>query len=141
MFGNFLTGRYAARVGIQMMTLAGALITAVGMALSLFVFLIGYGSVASFFGFMVTVGLGNGLVLPNATTGIMSVRPHLAGTASGIGGAIMIAGGATMSALSGAMLNPESGARVLVTMMLCSSACSVMSISYVILRERTLDDP
>lgn len=140
MVGNFLTGRYAERFGIKAMTLAGALITAVGMALSLLIFLLGHGSVASFFGFMITVGLGNGLVLPNSATGIMSVRPHLAGTASGIGGAIMIAGGATMSALSGAMLNADSGARVLVTMMLCSSACSVLSIGYVILRERGLDE-
>ena len=140
MVGNFFSGRYSERVGIQMMTLAGAVITAAGMSLSLFVFLIGHGSVLSFFGFMITVGLGNGLVLPNATTGMLSVRPHLAGTASGIGGAIMIAGGAAMSALSGAMLNAETGAQTLIVMMLCSSVCSVLAIGYVILRERGLDE-
>ena len=31
---------------------------------------------------MIFVGLGNGLTIPNATAGMLSVRPHLAGTAS-----------------------------------------------------------
>ena len=41
---------------------------------------------------MTIVGIGNGMVLPNATSGMLSVRPHLAGTASGLGGAITIGG-------------------------------------------------
>jgi hypothetical protein len=53
---------------------------------------------------MTFVGLGNGMVLPNATSGMLSVRPHLAGTASGLGGAIMLGGGAALSALAGALL-------------------------------------
>jgi DHA1 family bicyclomycin/chloramphenicol resistance-like MFS transporter len=50
---------------------------------------------------MTFVGLGNGMVLPNATSGMLSVRPHLAGTASGLGGALMMGGGAALSALAG----------------------------------------
>jgi DHA1 family bicyclomycin/chloramphenicol resistance-like MFS transporter len=41
------------------------------------------------------------MVLPNATSGMLSVRPHLAGTASGLGGALMLGGGAALSALAG----------------------------------------
>jgi DHA1 family bicyclomycin/chloramphenicol resistance-like MFS transporter len=60
---------------------------------SLLLFLAGLKTALVFFGFMTFVGLGNGMVLPNATSGMLSVRPHLAGTASGLGGAIMIGGG------------------------------------------------
>jgi MFS transporter, DHA1 family, multidrug resistance protein len=60
-----------------------------------------------FFGSFFFVGIGNGLVLPNATAGMLSVRPHLAGTASGLGGAIMIGGGAALSALAGALLTRD----------------------------------
>ena len=46
----------------------------------------------TFFGLVTTVGLGNGMIIPNAIAGTLSVRPHLAGTASGLGGAIMVGG-------------------------------------------------
>ena len=36
-----------------------------------------------FFGLTIFMGLGNGICLPNANAGMMSVRPELAGTASG----------------------------------------------------------
>lgn len=140
MVGNGLSGRFSARVGIQRMTLIGTIVTAIGMTLSFVIFLIGLGSVVTFFGFMVTVGLGNGLVIPNATTGMLSVRPHLAGTASGVGGAIMIAGGATLSAISGSLLTTQNAAMVLVAIMMCSALCSVLAIAYVISRERGLEN-
>ncbi len=44
-----------------------------------------------FFGAIALMGLGNGMVLPNANAGMMSVRPELAGTASGLGGALAVA--------------------------------------------------
>ena len=40
-----------------------------------------------FFAFVTFVGLGNGIALPNANAGMLSVRPRLAGTASGLGAA------------------------------------------------------
>ncbi|MGR3756578.1 MAG: MFS transporter, partial [Tranquillimonas sp.] len=89
-----------------------------------------------FFGFMTFVGFGNGLVLPNATSGMLSVRPHLAGTASGLGGAIMIGGGAALSALAGALLTPGSGATPLLWIMTLTSALAVVSILYTIHRDR-----
>jgi transcriptional regulator with XRE-family HTH domain len=67
---------------------------------------------------MTFVGLGNGMVLPNATSGMLSVRPHLAGTASGLGGAIMVGGGAALSALAGIMLTGGNGAYPLIWIML-----------------------
>lgn len=142
-FGNMFTGMLAQRVGVNKLVLIGSLINAFGVFLSLLIFLVGHGSALSFFGLMTFVGLGNGLVIPNATAGMLSVRPHLAGSASGLGGAIMIGGGAGLSMLAGASLGPETGAFPLLYIMLATSTAAVLSILMVYRRERriALQDP
>ncbi len=137
-FGNFLSGRYSVRFGVNRMILWGCLANGLGMAVSLVLFLTGNGSVLVFFGFMTFVGLGNGMVIPNATAGMLSVRPHLAGTASGLGGAIMLGGGAALGALVGFLLTPETGAFPLLYMMLTTSLLSIVAINIVIRREKQL---
>jgi DHA1 family bicyclomycin/chloramphenicol resistance-like MFS transporter len=87
---------------------------------------------------MTFVGLGNGLCIPNATAGMLSVRPHLAGTASGLGGAIMIGGGAGLAVLVGALLTPETGAFPLLWLMLLTAFGGIAAIMMVIRRERIL---
>ncbi|RVT86999.1 Bcr/CflA family efflux MFS transporter [Rhodobacteraceae bacterium CCMM004] len=135
MFGNYISGRYSVALGINRMILAGTLLTAGGMACATLLTLAGLGGVWVFFGFMTFVGLGNGMVLPNATSGMLSVRPHLAGTASGLGGAIMIGGGAALSALAGTLLVMGTGALPLLLVMLATSLLSVVAIVYTIRRE------
>jgi len=77
-------------------------------------------------------------VVPNATAGMLSVRPHLAGTASGLGGAIMLGGGAALSALAGALLTPETGATTLLWMMFITSTLSIVAALTVVWRARQL---
>lgn len=137
--GNFITGRYAVRYGINMMVLIGSIIVTGGMLLLLLLFYAGLHDVNIFFGFMTFVGLGNGLLMPNANAGLLSVRPHLAGSASGLGGAIMIGGGAALSALAGALLHPGTGAFPLIWIQLTVSFLSLLSILYVIRREKLVD--
>lgn len=139
MIGNFLSGRYSTRTGINAMILWGSALSALGMSLSLLVFYLGAGSALTFFGFMTFVGLGNGMVLPNATSGMLSVRPKLAGTASGLGGAITIGGGAVLSALAGAALEPKSGAFPLLWIMFVTSLAAVVAILFVIRRQSQLE--
>ena len=142
--GNFLSGRYSARIGVDRMVYYGTLINAAGVGLSILVFLAGHGSALSFFGFMCFVGLGNGMTIPNATAGMLSVRPHLAGTASGLGGAIMIGGGAGLSALAGALLKPGTGAWPLLWIMFGTALAGIVAIRFVIWRAaqlRGLDRP
>ncbi len=136
--GNFLSGRYSARIGINPMMLYGGMIVSGGVFVSMIVFWAGHGTALSFFGFMTLVGLGNGLTIPNATSGMLSVRPHLAGTASGLGGAIMIGGGAGLSALAGALLQPGSGAWPLLWLMFLSGTASVIASLLVIARARRM---
>lgn len=137
--GNFISGRYSARFGVNRMVSWGCYINALGVALSMLLFLLGMGTPESFFGLMTFVGIGNGMSIPNATAGALSVRPHLAGTASGLAGAMMIGGGAALSALAGALLEPESGAYPLLWLMLVTAILAVVAIWAVIHRERQLN--
>lgn len=136
--GNWATGVLAARHGVNRMVLWGTLFSVIGMGLSLVVSYAGFSGPITFFGFMSLVGVGNGMVIANATAGMLSVRPHLAGTASGLGGAIMIGGGAGLSALAGALLKPGRGEFPLVWIMFITSVLAVFAILYVIRRERQL---
>lgn len=136
--GNFLSGRFSVRFGINRMVLWGTLVNAVGIALNVLLFHLGLGTPAVFFGLMTGVGLGNGMTIPNATAGALSVRPHLAGTASGLSGALMIGLGAALSALAGVILTPGSGALPLLWMMAVTAAGAVAAIALVIRRERRL---
>jgi len=130
--GNFLSGRYSTRLGINRMILTGTLVTLTGLVLSFTFIRLGATHPLSFFGFMLTVGLGNGMVLPNSNAGMLSVRPHLAGSASGLGGAIMLGGGASLAAITGAVLTPGSGPYPLLYLMIGTSTLAVVTIGYVI---------
>jgi DHA1 family bicyclomycin/chloramphenicol resistance-like MFS transporter len=136
--GNYISGRYSVRMGINRMIMIGSALSFAGMSLSLIIFYSGLGSVTVFFGFMTFVGFGNGMMLPNANAGMLSVRPHLAGSASGLGGAMMIGGGAALSALAGALLTKASGAFPLLWLMAITGGLAVSSIIYVIRREQQL---
>jgi DHA1 family bicyclomycin/chloramphenicol resistance-like MFS transporter len=128
MLGNFLSGRFSVRMGVDRMVMAGALLTTAGLGLLLALDLAGIMGPGIFFGLVITVGLGNGILLPNANAGMLSVRPDLAGTAAGLGGAFTVGGGALFSALAGALLQPGSGPMPLILIMLGCSALPVLSV-------------
>lgn len=138
MLGSFISGRFSMRLGVNRMVLWGSLINATGIAVNLGLFYAGFGTPLTFFGLMTLMGLGNGMVIPNATAGALSVRPHLAGAASGLSGALMIGGGAALSALAGLLLTPGSGAYPLLWIMLTTSLAGIAAIVLVIWRERRL---
>ena len=137
--GNGLSGRFSVGLGINRMILTGTIITAVGMTFCILLFLFTIPIPLSFFGCVCFMGLGNGMVLPNATAGMMSVRPHLAGSASGIGGTINTAGGASIATATGAILTPSTGILPLLLIMLACTIMSIISISYVVRRAKELD--
>lgn len=135
MAGNYLSGRYSVRFGIAPMAMFGGVVMALGMAGAFLMLQAGLFHPAVFFGACAFMGVGNGTVLPNATAAMLSVRPQLAGTASGLGGAIMIGGGAGLSALAGALLGPGTGPYPLILLMM---ACAVLSfLSLVVTRSLT----
>jgi len=138
MAGNFLSGRYSIRVGVNRMVLAGALFSTTGMVVLALLAFAGHDGPTVFFSLMVCVGLGNGLLMPNANAGMLSVRPNLAGSAAGLGGAFMIGGGAALSALAGVVLDPTTGPEPLILLMFTTSALSVVCIIWVMHRARVV---
>ena len=136
--GNGLSGRFSVRLGIDRMILIGTAVASAGMGLSMILTLAGLSHPLLFFGFCTMLGLGNGLMLPNATAGSLSVRPHLAGTASGLGGAIMIGGGALLSAAAGTLLTEETGALPLQAIMFVTSVMAMGAIGLVMRRTARL---
>jgi DHA1 family bicyclomycin/chloramphenicol resistance-like MFS transporter len=132
--GNGLSGRYSVALGIDRMILIGTGVASAGMGLSMVLTLLGFVHPLLFFGFCTALGLGNGLMLPNATAGSLSVRPHLAGTASGLGGSIMIGGGALLSAAAGTLLTERTGALPLQAIMFVTSLMAMVAIGLVMRR-------
>lgn len=136
--GNFLAGRFSVRVGLNRMVLAGCTVTTLGLSMLALLTWTGLSGPVVFFGLTIFMGLGNGIALPNANAGILSVRPELAGAASGLGGALMIGGGAALASVAGALLQPGSTEMPLVLLMLGSSVASVLAILLVIRRARRI---
>lgn len=132
MLGNFFSGRFSREIGINRMMLIGNVVATVGMSISILLFAAGYYHALSLFGPAFFTGVGNGVTLPNANAGIVSVRPHLAGSASGLGGAMQIGGGAALSVIAGASLSPASGPYPLLYVMALSSLAGVLATLYVI---------
>ncbi|WP_343081196.1 multidrug effflux MFS transporter [Ostreiculturibacter nitratireducens] len=136
--GNFISGRFSVRIGLDRMVLVGSVICSAALALAMIADLAFPPHPLLFFPFVGIMAIGNGLTLPNSNAGMLSVRPALAGSASGLGGAMTIGGGAALSALAGALLKPGSGAMPLLVIMTASAAASVAAILLVIRRNRRL---
>ena len=133
--GNFLAGRYSVQFGINKMAIIGTLTIIAGLGTSLALALFGITHPLIFFGFCTFLGLGNGITLPNVTAGLLSVRPHLAGTASGLGGAMMVGGGAVLAQYASTLLDPTTGALPLQWLMFITGIASLLSVLFVIWRE------
>lgn len=133
MVGNYLSGRFAGELGINRMMLLGGIVGTGGMLLALALFAIGWEAPLSFFGSIFFVGLGNGLLLPSANAGLVSVQPHLAGSAAGLGGALLVGGGAALSVLAGGLLGPDTGVWPLLFVMLASSGLGLVTTLYLML--------
>ncbi len=131
MVGNFITGRIAARTRLTTMILIGRIIASTGPLGGLLLFLGDLGSVWVFFGSAIFVGFGNGLTNANATAGLMSVRPKLAGSAAGLSGAMIVALGAVLTSLTGLWVSPENGPYLVLGMMWACSFAGLLAVLYV----------
>ena len=77
------------------------------------------------FGFTLFIGLGNGLTMPSANAGTLSVRPALAGTAAGLGGAQVMALGALLSTLTALVVE---GSPTPTTLLELLTGCVLLSL-------------
>ncbi|MES0825366.1 multidrug effflux MFS transporter [Ruegeria sp. SCP11] len=131
MVGNYITGRIAGRTRLTTMILIGRVVASTGPLIGLLLFLADLGSVWMFFGSAIFVGFGNGLTNANATAGLMSVRPKLAGSAAGLSGAMVVALGAVLTSLTGLWVSPENGPFLVLGMMWACSFTGLLAVLYV----------
>ncbi len=105
MAGNYLTSRLSMRHGVARMIRYGLALEGLGavaaMALAAFA---PDGGPAIVFLPQLVMGFGNGVMLPNAIAGAVSVRPQAAGTASGFLGCVQMTIGAALVQLGGIVL-------------------------------------
>ncbi len=103
MLGNFVSGRFTRRLGIDRMIMTGCAITTAGGLLCFAAAITGMLSPATLFLPMCLAALGNGLTIPNGTAGAISVDPRLTGAAAGWSGFSQMACGAAASQLVGSL--------------------------------------
>ncbi len=136
MLGNFISGRYASQIGITRMMLSGNVIAIVGIVTAIVLISAGAESAYAFFVPLSLIGVVNGVTLPCANAGMVSVQPHLAGSASGLGGAMTIGGGAALSVLASSVLSKEDGTWPLLLVMLATGLVALLTTYVVRLQEQ-----
>ena len=129
--GSFLSGRYAKRHPLATMMIYGRIVACTGLIMGLALFLAGFVHPLSLFGATMFAGIGNGLTLPSANAGALSVRPKLSGSASGLSGALTVGGGAMLTSITGAILTVENGAYQLLGMMLLCALTALVAALFV----------
>jgi len=126
--GNIVSTRLVGRVSLNTLMMAGRLAGLVGVVAGLAFCLLGWINVYTIFGGVVLVGFGNGVTLPSANSGALSVRPSLAGSASGVSGAFGVAIGAVLTWMTGYLLTPQNGPVMLLSLMLISVVISLAAV-------------
>jgi DHA1 family bicyclomycin/chloramphenicol resistance-like MFS transporter len=104
MLGNFFAGRLGERLGSDTLVRIGTLLPILGLALLGAGYAAFPGEVAVLFVATIPGWIGSGMSLPGAAANALSVRPDLAGAASGLSGAIHLGAGAISSYAVGHVL-------------------------------------
>ncbi|MEC8041281.1 MAG: multidrug effflux MFS transporter [Pseudomonadota bacterium] len=125
LMGNLVTTRLGARFGSLRLILWGRWLSMLGCLLAALLMALGLLHPGVMFAGAVALGLGNGLTLPGANVGVMSVAPHLAGSASGLSGAVGVVIGAVLTPLVSTLVAGENGAEML---MLSMAACGALAL-------------
>lgn len=134
LIGNWISGRFSLHLGMDRMVLWGTVLATAAIAVALIAKAVGVLGPITFFTVVGVTGIGNGLSLPSANAGLMSVRADLAGTASGLGATMTIGTGAALASLTATLLGPEVEVARLLWVMFGSSALSVVAILWVMAR-------
>jgi DHA1 family bicyclomycin/chloramphenicol resistance-like MFS transporter len=135
MAGNFIASRLSTRLGIDALIWWGIATEGVGVATAtvLAAFAPEWGPAIVFMPQMI-VSLGNGLLLPGAISGAVSVRPQAAGTAAGITGCAQMAVGAAVAQYAGTLLAGASSAVPLAVLMV--ALVGALALSFAVLVRR-----
>lgn len=124
MMGNLTAARLSAWFGLDRMIVVGTVLVLAGVSATLAVMLSGWWSPATLFVPMIATAYGQGLGMPNAQAGALSVDPTYAGTASGLAGFMQMATASVVAQLVGMMQN-GTPYPMLVVMLICGAVMVV----------------
>lgn len=127
--GNFCSGRFAAKVGPHRMMRLGGLLAFFAVLVMAGLYALDDMQPAYLFVPTMFVGIGNGMVLPSCIAGAVSVKPEVAGAASGLAGSIQIGFGAVVAPIVGAILGPSAWPMIVVTG--CSTIMALLAMRLV----------
>lgn len=138
MLGSYVSGQVAKRVDwpLTRLLIIGRLAAAIGIVVALVALQAGLLGIPLLVVCMVANGLGNGLTAPNAASGVMAVRPHLAGAASGLSSAMIQLAGALATFTVGLVLLPALAMEVLLVGMLLVALVGLLAALWLVRIER-----
>jgi DHA1 family bicyclomycin/chloramphenicol resistance-like MFS transporter len=127
MLGNYIAGRFSARFGIYAMIWWGLVIEFIACAggVAMVPLADALGPLA-IFAPITAIYIANGIALPSAIAGAVSVRPQAAGTASGVAGFTQMGCGALISQL---MTYPMAGATTAMPLALAMLAIAIAGLA------------
>jgi DHA1 family bicyclomycin/chloramphenicol resistance-like MFS transporter len=129
MAGNFAVSRLTTRLGVDALIWWGIALTIAGCLLNVLVYVALPGwEMATIFLPQIVVGFGNGLLLPTSIAGAVSIRPQVAGTASGMTGFIQMTVGALAAQLGGHVVAQAADATPMLLLMLFFGIATAVAV-------------
>jgi len=125
--GSYVSSRLIERLGLTRLILLGRFVAVIGLGVGLMIVLSGTITALAIFGATIFIGIGNGLTLPSCNVGVMNVRADLAGSASGLSGALSVGIGAVLATIMGAVLTPDNAAWGFLAFMLAVKIISLLA--------------
>lgn len=105
--GNFISGKISEARGINFMMAVGGVISLLGASAPFIFYSAGHLTAFLLFVPATLIGVGNGMVLPSAVAGGVSVRDDSVGAATGLMGSIQIACAAVASYIAGLVVGAD----------------------------------
>ena len=125
--GSYLAGRYASQMPIAGVLIAGRTLTCTGLLGGLALAIAGITAPPAFFAACIFIGIGNGLTMPAANSGILAIQPDLAGTAAGLAAAVSVGGGAVIASIAGLLLDEASTGQELLCVILIPATSALFA--------------
>jgi len=127
MVGNLIAARVSPRFGVDNMIRAGIALQILGAVVSIaLAHAFPLGGPETVFPAQFLLSCGNGIFLPNAIAGAISVRPQAAGTASGIAGFVQMGFGAAAAQAMSTVVAHSSTAQPMAWTMLILAGVAMM---------------
>jgi DHA1 family bicyclomycin/chloramphenicol resistance-like MFS transporter len=129
MSGNFAVSRLTTRFGIDALIRWGIALTIAGclLSVSVYVALPGWEMFTIFLP-QIVIGFGNGLLLPTSIAGAVSIRPQVAGTASGVTGFVQMGIAAVAAQLGGHVISHAADALPMLLLMLIFGVATAVAV-------------